>query len=115
MIVISSCPLFPVSGISFSRTFSLQPIPVPSRRLQSKIPNTYFFNFCTLSGPPVFFLQHRAERIMRLCLIPVGHAGHIILPFKKSSVSHSDLLDRYFQIFLKTDGILNMPPVKSPH
>ena len=52
---------------------------------------------------------------MWFCLIPVCHTCHIILSLEESSVSHTDLLDRHFQILIETDRILNMPAVKTSH
>ena len=50
---------------------------------------------------------------MRFCLIPIGYAGHIILAFKQSAMADANLLDRHPQIFLKQNGIHDVPPVKA--
>ncbi|MNI48712.1 hypothetical protein D3C73_1032890 [compost metagenome] len=48
-------------------------------------------------------------------MIPIGDRCHVILAFEKPLLVYADLLNCNFQILLKSDGIQNMPTVKSPH
>ena len=50
---------------------------------------------------------------MRLALIPVSHACHIVLPFKISLMAASDLLKRHTQVLLKQNRIHDMPAIKA--
>lgn len=46
-------------------------------------------------------------------LIPVRHAGHIVLPLEQPSMTNSDLLDRDLQILFEQNRIHDVPTVKT--
>ena len=50
---------------------------------------------------------------MRKRLVPVRDRCDVILPFKKSSVSDADLLDRYADVPAERNRILDMPSVEA--
>ena len=52
---------------------------------------------------------------MGFLLVPIGHTGYIVLPFKQPLVAHPDLLDGHFQVLLEEDGVRQMPTVKTAH
>jgi len=51
---------------------------------------------------------------MRLCLIPVGHSRHIVLPLEQTAVGNANLLDCHPDILVKQNRVHDVPPVKAP-